>query len=411
VSRGFGASRHFSSNTTDRLNSEDLYSVLRANLIERVSDKESLIRSHAVVALSKLAGSEDPSEVEQDEQTILEVLLDALRSDPAAYVHPLVSWSLPTTYLHAYNSEVRRAALLHIPLSQTTAPDILSRTRDTDPLTRKLVYVSVLQKKLSHPRQLTIAQREQVVTDGLGDREPGVRVAAGKTVAAWFDIVFADEKDKQDGKLWVGDDGGVMRAFIDFLHVFDVVGPGEAVAADALLSIFVTRPGLLDVFIFSGAPDTLFPSLDADFTVDDYWRELTPESALLARVFVEHCLSAHNDALLESASLPVVTAFAFHVQEAYNSLLGVMQNEELLGDGDDDDNEQLDDDIAKAEVILAELLRIAVNLDYSDEIGRRKVFAVVSKFVTVLSYTHMFLILDVCLSQRICWHMKDLLSV
>jgi condensin complex subunit 3 len=149
------------------------------------------------------------------------------------------------------DSEVRRAALLQVPLTPSTLSAVLSRTRDTDALTRKLVYSAVLQSKLGHPRQLTIAQREQIVKDGLGDREPGVRVAAGKMVASWFDMVLT-ETDEAADVTWIGDDGGIMKGFVKFLSLFDVVGPGEAVAIDAMLSIFVTRPDISDVFIFPG---------------------------------------------------------------------------------------------------------------------------------------------------------------
>lgn len=198
----------------------------------RICDKESLIRSHAIIALSKLVGSEDPSEMEPGEKTILEVLLDVVCYDPSA--------------------EVRRSAMLQVPLTQNTLRTILSRTRDTDPVTRKLVYSAVLQAKLGHPRQLTISQREQIVKDGLGDREPAVRVAAGKMVASWFDMVVAEASDTGEAT-WTGDDGGVMKGFIRFLSLFDVVGPGEAVAVDAMLSIFVLRPDISDAFVFPGS--------------------------------------------------------------------------------------------------------------------------------------------------------------
>lgn len=61
-------------------------------------------------------------------------------------------------------------------------------------------------------------------------------------------------------------------------------------------------------------------------TTDIYWRESILESVVLARVFVEHCVSIENEARLESASLPVVTAFAFHIQEAFNPFLVVLQD-------------------------------------------------------------------------------------
>ncbi|KAF8962585.1 nuclear condensing complex subunit [Flammula alnicola] len=325
---------------------EDAYNELRNALLERLNDKETLIRAHAVIALSKLVDSEDPNEVEQGEQTILETLLEVVSTDPAA--------------------EVRRAALVHVPLSPATIDAVLSRTRDVDPVTRKLVYTGVLQAKLGHPRHLSIAQREQVVKDGLGDREPGVRVAAGKLVTSWFDAVLVEAQKANEESTWEGDDGGVMKGLIHFLGLFDVVGPGEAVAVDAVLSVFTTRPDVPDVFVFS----------------DAYWKDLSPESVVLARVFVEHCANTKNEVLLETASLPVLTAFAFHIQEAYNNMLEVLQEIEtarLLRAGleDQEDDEELEEELAKREVIMSELLRMTLKLDYGDEIGRRKVFSVV----------------------------------
>ncbi|KAF8155928.1 nuclear condensing complex subunit [Crassisporium funariophilum] len=337
---------------------QDAYNELRDNLMDRLHDKETLIRAHAVMALSKLVGSENPDEIEEGEQTILQTLLDTISTDPSA--------------------EVRRAALVHIPVTPTSLDAILSRTRDIDPVMRKLVYAGVLQVKLGHPRQLSIAQREQVVKDGLGDREPAVRVAAGKLVTSWFDVVVAEglktgaaearSGGKEDGTGWEGDDGGVMKGLIGLLGLFDVVGPGEAVAVDAILSVFTTRPETPDVFLFP----------------DSFWKNMTPESAVLARVFVEHCISNKNEARLESASLPVVTAFAFHIQDAYNALLTVLEDIETakllragLEEEQGEEDEELEEELAKREVIMSELLRMALKLDYADEIGRRKVFSVV----------------------------------
>lgn len=64
--------------------SEDTYDILRDGLIERICDKEPLIRSRAVAALSKLAGTEDPDELQADERTILELLLDVVTYDHSA---------------------------------------------------------------------------------------------------------------------------------------------------------------------------------------------------------------------------------------------------------------------------------------------------------------------------------------
>lgn len=120
------------------------------------------------------------------------------------------------------------------------------------------------------------------------------------------------------------------------------------------------------------------------YTTDAFWKDLSPESAVLARVFVEHCTSTKNEASLEAASLPVVTAFAFHIQEAYNNMLEILQEIEtarLLRAGleDQEADEELEEELAQREVIMSELLRMTLKLDYGDEIGRRKVFSVVSE--------------------------------
>ena len=81
---------------------------------------------------------------------------------------------------------------------------MLARTRDIDMTVRRLVYGSILLSHAelpddampgaAHPRALTIAQREQIVRNGLGDREPAVRAAAGKLVGAWVDVVSVETK-------------------------------------------------------------------------------------------------------------------------------------------------------------------------------------------------------------------------
>ena len=45
-----------------------------------------------------------------------------------------------------------------------------------------------------------------------------------------------------------------------------------------------------------------------------------------------------------------------------------------------DHNEEMEEELAKKEDVMGELLRLALSLDYGDEIGRRKVFSVVSEW-------------------------------
>lgn len=91
----------------------------------------------------------------------------------------------------------------------------------------------------AHPRALTIAQRELIVRNGLGDREPTVRAAAGKLVGAWVDAVSVGTKKV-----------AVLEDVLAFLGTFDL--RESAVVEDALLGVFVTRVDVFDSLEFDG---------------------------------------------------------------------------------------------------------------------------------------------------------------
>jgi condensin complex subunit 3 len=167
-----------------------------------------------------------------------------------------------SSYRTYFPSDVRRAALLNLPLTAATLLAILSRTRDTDPLLRKLVYSAVMEPQThisendtavgpAHPRALTIDQRELIVRNGLGDREGTVRAAAARMLGAWVDVardagsssVAKKEEDKGAG-------GEVENDVIAFLKMFDLVE--GAIAEDALLSVLTTRVDVFDALEFGG---------------------------------------------------------------------------------------------------------------------------------------------------------------
>jgi len=113
----------------------------------------------------------------------------------------------------------------------------------------------------------------------------------------------------------------------------------------------------------------------------------------LARVFIEHCKETKDDVRLESA-LPVVTSIAFRTQEWYN----LLQDEDpVLQDVDESGRRKREDEIASKEVIVAELLKLAANLDYADEIGRRKMFELVRK-----SFCQMSQLIQHSIQQVVC---------
>ncbi|KAB5594684.1 Condensin complex subunit 3 [Ceratobasidium theobromae] len=309
---------------------EDIYESLRSSLLERTQDKETFVRLQAAIALAKLARGEDMQR-EEREIYLSDILIDMIQHDAAP--------------------EVRRAALLNFAPSQKSLKVILSRTRDVDTTLRKLVYHHVLSSL--KPEVLSLAQREEIVSNGLGDREPSVRGAAARMIGTWVDAKGGD--------------------LLEFLRSFDLLK--SKVAEDALLSVFVTRADVFDNVEFG----------------EDYWKNLTPERAFLARVFIEHCVNTKDNDRLEM-TLPVVTLLAFRIQEEYNKLLELLRQLEARGNNppaDDDDEEkkdvQLEEQAIDAELILGELLGLAVNLDYADEIGRRKMFQLILPTGDILS--------------------------
>jgi condensin complex subunit 3 len=143
------------------------------------------------------------------------------------------------------------------------------------------------------------------------------------------------------------------------LNRFDVVS--SETAEDALTSVFDTRPELFKAITFDRAIYPLVPSL-ADKT-EDFWTNLTPERAFLARVFVEYCVKNKDETRMED-TMPVVAELAFRIQEEYNKLEETFTGEE---EGDEEEN-------AERSFIVGELMRLAVNMDYTDQYGRSAMF-------------------------------------
>lgn len=95
---------------------------------------------------------------------------------------------------------------------------------------------------------------------------------------------------------------------------------------------------------------------------EDFWTNLTPERAFLARVFVEYCVKNKDETRMED-TMPVVAELAFRIQEEYNKLEETFSSEEV----DEEEN-------AERSFIVGELMRLAVNMDYTDQYGRSAMF-------------------------------------
>ena len=80
------------------------------------------------------------------------------------------------------------------------------------------------------------------------------------------------------------------------------------------------------------------------------------------------------------STLPVVTALAFRIQGAYNHLIKSHQRHDDESNPFDE-RRKAEDEILDYEFVVGELFKLALNMDYADEIGRRKMFALVGEMV------------------------------
>ncbi|KAJ6570219.1 nuclear condensing complex subunit [Mycena vulgaris] len=360
---------------------EDIYVNLRTALLDRIHDKEAMIRVQVVLALSKLAGSEDPSELGEGERSVSQVLIDTLCSDSSA--------------------DVRRATAVNIPVNSTSLPALLARSRDTETTIRKLLYNPVLDtaaRNSADPRTLTIAQRELLVRNGLGDREKTVRAAAATLIGTWVEVVGEEDAktdeelasrladvdlSKTEGKTPTTEEKQqkIVKTLTAFLRMFDLsevtadVGGemlGGKLASDALKSVFDTQSDIFEDLYFG----------------DAFFADLSPEKIFLARVFVDHCVSldredkGSGEQKMEAAGIPVVTSFAFRIQDGYNALVVADEEKQAVKQNEDEDEDEREEARLSKEFIVGEMLKLAVNLDYADEIGRRKMFALVRDMLT-----------------------------
>ena len=156
------------------------------------------------------------------------------------HLYPL---ALPNKHI----SNMRLAALLNIPITAQTLIVVLTRTRNVDMTVRRLIYGSVLlthadlpddaMPGAAHPHALMIAQREQIVRNGLGDCEPAVGAAAGELIGTWIDVVSVGTKK-----------GPVLEDLLAFLGTFDHCE--STVVEDVLLSVFVMHVNVFDALEF-----------------------------------------------------------------------------------------------------------------------------------------------------------------
>ncbi|KAI9822650.1 MAG: hypothetical protein M1827_000369 [Pycnora praestabilis] len=329
---------------------DDLFQLLRLGLLKRIRDKESMVRVQAVLGLGRLAGNEaeedqeDQDSDDEDAGRLLDKLLEVLQNDPSA--------------------DVRRSLLLNLPLTPRTLPYLLERARDLDPATRRALYARLL-PALGDFRHLSLSMREKLLRWGLRDRDENVRKAAGK--------LFRERWVEDCAGTHAVSEGGVVGetrppsfdGLLELLERIDVINSGveSGVALEAMKEFWEGRPDYRNTATFD----------------DAFWDALTPESIFMARSFNDFCRKEGGgklEALVEE-KMPEVTKLAFYLQRYTNSLVDSLRKsaEEAGGDEEDETVEQ--------EFIVEQLLHITRTLDYTDEVGRRKMFSLLRETLAI----------------------------
>lgn len=309
-----------------------------------------MIRVQAVRGLGRLAGNEteedqdDPDSESDDASGLLRKLLEVLQNDPSA--------------------DVRRSLLLNLPLTPTTLPFLLERARDVDSAIRRALYSRLL-PALGDFRHLSLSMREKLLRWGLRDRDENVRKATGRLFRERWIEDCARSSRPADGTSPEQAAPPILDGLLELLERIDVVNSaaGNGIATEAMKEFWSGRPDDRDAVSFN----------------DAFWDRLTPESVFVARSFNDFCKEGEDskfDALAEE-KMPEVTKFAFFLQRYTNDLINCIRYNNAMSSGEQEE------DTVEREFIVEQLLHIAKALDYTDEIGRRKMFSLLRETLAI----------------------------
>lgn len=333
---------------------DDVFKLVQHILLRRIYDKESIVRVQAILGLGRLASNDVDGEVQDDDddndgQGLLQKLLNVLQNDPVA--------------------DVRKSLLVNLPILPVTLPFLLERARDQDASTRRALYSRLL-PTLGDFRHLSLSMREKLLRWGLRDRDEPVRKATHNLFRErWIDDcassgvvdgVIESEANK-------GSKHPNFEALLELLERIDVVNSGieGGVALDAMKGFW------------SGRPDyTNEVSLDENF-----WNTLSAESIFMVRTLNDFYRTADGNkcrTIIEE-KLPEVTKLAFYLERYIQVLLEALKRTSAQVSEKNEDEE----DTMEQEFIVEQLLHIAQTLDYSDEVGRRKMFALLRQSLSI----------------------------
>ena len=329
---------------------DEYYHLVRVALLKRIRDKEAMVRVQAVLGLGRLAANEDEEEQDDEESGsdessgLLEKLLEVLQNDPSA--------------------DVRRSLLLNLPLTPETLPFLLERARDLDPPTRRALYSRLL-PALGDFRHLSLSMREKLLRWGLRDRDENVRKATARLFNERWIEDCAATRIPAEGDAPAEAAPPSIDALLELLERIDVVNSGveNGVALEALREFWKGRPDYRDAISFE----------------DPFWDQLSAERVFLARSFNDFCTQEEDGkyATLVEEKMPEVTKLAFFIQRYTTDLINRIRSINT------NDQAEEEEDTVEQEFIVEQLLHIAQTLDYSDEVGRRKMFALLRETLAI----------------------------
>ena len=337
-------------NSLDAIDDE-LFMRLRHGLVKRIRDKEAMVRAQAVLGLGRLAGNQvdgggnsDESEEDDAGAGLLEKLLEVLQNDPSA--------------------DVRRSLLVNLPILPNTLPYLLERARDQDAPTRRAVYSRLL-PALGDFRHLSLSMREKLLRWGLRDRDENVRKAAARLFRERWIEDCAGVPPPEDGAQAEAAPP-TLEGLLELLERIDIVNSGveSGVALEAMRGFWEGRPDYREEMMFD----------------DQFWETLSAESVFLARSYNDFCRNEGDGKYehLVEEKLPEVTKLAFYLERYNQALIDTIRR--IANSEVEDEDEE---DTVEQEFIVEQLLHIALTLDYSDEVGRRKMFALLRQTLSI----------------------------
>jgi condensin complex subunit 3 len=319
---------------------EDLYKALSDELTARIYDKDAPVRMKAISALACFQ-NDDGESLSLAGKKIRFVM----QNDPRA--------------------EVRRSCLKHIEKNRFTEPYIVERARDVDSVNRRLLFSKIL-PTYRRCTDLSPESRKKLLSWGLRDRDESVRKAA----ANWLTNTW-------------------MHDFNNNIHTL-------------MLELDVTENEISDT-----AVRTLLdkrPSIVTDMKLDELFLDgLTPQSTLLMRIIFEYCQDNDMSNIIED-QFPEAAAFASLLEKYLrmrdeNLAKISMLNEQLREHPElAEEHDIIDPD--DHNYIIMQLLKIAVDYDYSDEYGRNKMYTILRRALSNNTITEPILpILMECLRK------------